>query len=733
MRFLNRPVFLLFLAAATLPCIAYAQKQDKAPVYDLIKRILPAQADDFEIAFIPKAGVNDVFELQSRNGKIILRGNNGISIASALNFYLKNYAHCDISWNGTNLNLPAVLPIVTGKVRHETPYKYRYYFNYCTFNYTMSWWNWDRWQWEIDWMALNGINMPLALTGQNSVWDRVYKRLGFTDGELSGFFSGPAYFNWFWMGNLDGWGGPLPQDFMAAHEALEKKILNRERSLGMTPILPAFTGHVPPSFKDRFPDAKLKKVKWGGSVNDVCILDPGDPMFIRIGSEFMKEEIKTFGTDHLYSADTFNENTPPTNDSSFLSEVSKKIYRSMSAIDTQATWIMQGWLFVNNPAFWQPAQIKALFNAVPGNKMIILDLWSETRPVWSRTEAYYGKPWIWCMLHNFGGSIGMFGRMDVVAAGPSKALHSKESGNLCGIGLTPEGIEQNPVMYELMLDNVWRDGEIPLDSWLKGYARRRYGSVNEDAEKAWEILRNTVYKGGGTEGAPESIITGRPTFNKDSRWTKTELAYNPDDLLPAWTDLIRCSGQFKNSDGFQYDLADLTRQVLANYGNKLQQELAEAYRRKELDSFKLKSSHFLALLDDMDRLLATRKDFLLGKWINDARRWGTTGEEKDLYEKNARDLITLWGNKDASLHEYACKQWAGMIKGFYKPRWAQFFQYASNMLAENGQMDDAHFDDQMKDWEWKWVNSHDTYTEIPEGDPVVIANELYKKYSFLYR
>ena len=149
----------------------------------------------------------DVFEVESRNNKIILRGNNGAAIASALYYYLTEYCHCQITWNGTNLNLPKQLPVVKEKVHKQTPYQYRYYLNYCTFNYSMSWWNWDRWQKEIDWMALHGINMPLAITGEEYTWYVVYKDMGFSDDELKDFFSGPSYFAWFWMGNLDGWGG----------------------------------------------------------------------------------------------------------------------------------------------------------------------------------------------------------------------------------------------------------------------------------------------------------------------------------------------------------------------------------------------------------------------------------------------------------------------------------------------------------------------------------------------
>ena len=702
-------------------------KQDSKPVYDLIKRVIPQHADEFQVAFIAQQQGKDVFELESRNHKIILRGSNGLSVASALNHYLKNYGHCDISWNGSNLKLPTTLPVVPQKIRRSTPYQYRYYLNYCTFNYSMSWWDWDRWQKEIDWMALNGINMPLAVTGQNSIWQRVYKNLGFTDQDLSTFFSGPAYFNWFWMGNLDGWDGPLPQSFLIQHEALQKKIVARERSLGMRCILPAFTGHVPPAFSKRFPEAKLKKTHWQG-FDDVYILDPGDPMFVTIGKKFIEEETKTYGTDHLYSADTFNENTPPTNDSLFLNDVSKKVYQSMAAADPSAKWIMQGWLFLYEAKFWQPTQIKALLNAVPNDKMIILDLFSENKPVWNRTDAYYGKSWIWCMLHNFGGNVNMYGRMNVVAHTPAETLHNSAAGNLSGIGLTPEAIEQNPVMYELLLDNIWQDKPIDLPNWLNNYALRRYGKQNRQAEQAWQILSKTVYEGAITSGGPESIITGRPTFKPTTLWTNTKKAYQPKNLLPAWDYLISASVELKSSEGYQYDLTDVTRQVMANYADTLQQTFAAAYTKNDRVAFNTNANKFLEVIDDLNTLLASQKDFLLGKWLSDARQMGTTAEEKDLYEKNARNLITLWGNKNSPLHDYACKQWAGMLSDFYKPRWQQFFGYVNQQLQHNQPVDEKVFAEQLKDWEWNWVNKHNPFPTQPQGNSVQVAKSMYTKY-----
>lgn len=698
--------------------------------YAFLKRVLGKDAANFHVQIISKAGDGDVFELKSQGKYIILKGNNVVSVGSALKYYLTNYAHCQITWNGSNLKLPKSLPFIKRLERHTTPYTYRYYLNYCTFSYTMSWWNWDRWQEEIDWMALNGINMPLALTGQDAVWRRVYHDMGLNDKDLESFFTGPAYFAWSWMGNLDGWNGPLPQSWSDSHERLEKQILQRERELGMTPILPAFTGHVPVALKNKFPNAKIRKAFWGIHPEELSILDPEDPLFIKIGSAFLKEQTKSYGTNHFYAADTFNENDPPSSDSLYLDQVSKKVYHSMTAVDTAAKWVMQGWLFYHSPDFWKPTQIKAVLNAVPDDHMILLDLIGEVHPVWNWTDAYYGKPWIWCMVHNFGGNIGMFGRLRTIATKPAEALHSPLKGKLQGIGLTPEGIEQNPVLYQLMLENVWRNKPIELDTWLKQYALCRYGKRNKDADSAWQILKNTVYsETDQMRDCPESIITGRPTFEKSARWTITPLHYHPQDLLPAWQYLIKASPALKHSEGFNYDLADVSRQVLANYADVLQQELALAYKNGDIDHFKKYSAEFLQLMADMDQLLGTQKSFLLGNWLTDAKNWGTTPQEKDSYERNARDLITLWGDKNSPLHEYACRQWSGLLNGFYRKRWAFFVNDVLLAMETKRPFDAEKFEVKIKDWEWQWVNGHEAYPTRTKGNTSQVANMLFKKYA----
>ncbi|HJV76866.1 MAG TPA: alpha-N-acetylglucosaminidase [Paludibacter sp.] len=726
--YFRKPILTLVLSA--IVALSYAQLDKKASE-NLLRRILPKHANQFVIEQINVAG-KDTFQLSSRNGKIVLAGNNGVSIASALYYYLNEYCHCQITWNGENLNLPAKLPVVSNKIKKSSPYEYRYYLNYCTYNYSMSWWDWQRWEKEIDWMALHGINMPLAITGEEYVWNEVYKEMGFTDEELSTFFCGPSYFSWFWMGNLDGWGGPLPASWMISHCDLQKKILQRERELGMKPVLSAFTGHVPAAFRQKYPNAKLKQTNWNNGFSDTYILDSEDPLFAKIGKKYLEKQTEIFGTDHLYSADTFNENEPPSNDPEFLSKLSARVYDGMSQADPKAVWVMQGWLFYSDRKFWGAPQIKALLDAVPNDKMIILDLATEIEPVWKRTEAFYGKPWIWNMLHNFGGNISLFGRMETVASQSAAALNDAHSGKLKGIGLTMEAIEQTPVLYELMTANTWRTTPISLDLWLSQYIRNRYGKgtmeSNANMLKAWQTLKNTVYNGKEIRDGAESILTGRPTLDSATRWTKTKLNYNRKELLPAWDLFVKSAAVYAKSDGFQYDLVDLTRQVLANYARPLQVKWVKAYEDKDLAAFKKYSNQYIELIDDLDKLLATRKDFLLGKWIADARRCGTTDAEKALYERNARDLVTLWGDADSPLHEYSCRQWSGLMTDFYKARWQKFF-VATVLALEAGKMVDVElFDKEISRWEWKWVNTQKDFPTQSSGNSIEVAKMLYSKY-----
>lgn len=715
----------------------YTASEQELAAEALVGRVTGKHARDFEIVVTPgqKDGKDWYAFYASDNGKIVLEGNNGVSVASALHRYLRQYCGWHWSWCGSSTALPERLPLPVERVDRVSPYKFRYYLNYCTFNYSMSWWDRDRWQQEIDFMAMNGINMPLAITGQNTVWQKVYRKLGFTDEELDVFFSGPAFFNWFWMGNLDGWGGPLPQSFVDAHEKLQKFILGRERSLGMTPVLPAFTGHVPPSFETRFPEAKVDKTEWI-DYPAVSLLSPADSMFSVIAKMFIEEEINTYGTNHFYTADTFNENLPPTSDPDYLASMSRVVYDGMSAVDPEAVWVMQAWLFYHQADFWGDEQIEALLSPVADDRMLLLDLFADMKPVWEKAKSFYGKQWLWCMLQNFGQRQCLCGTADVVSSEPDALLHRADAGNMSGIGLTMEGINQNPFIFALMLENVWQDGPVDVDAFLADYLTCRYGLKNVDADvrsdimKSWKSLVNSVYSN-HTEvnGGKQSVMTQRPVFSSDPDSLQKPGNFFPlDSLLAAWDGMMECAGALSESDGFRYDLVDVTRQALVELLDSLHYESQKAFYSSDIVAFRQKSSEVMTLMHEIDGLLATRKEFLLGPWVESAKALGTTPEEKILYEWNAKTQITLWGKPGSPLNDYACKNWSGLVDDFYCRRYEMFYARQQAALMDDKPFDYESFRTDCLAFEEKWAAGDDLYPVESTGDEIKACMEMYRKY-----
>ncbi|MGD0089048.1 MAG: alpha-N-acetylglucosaminidase, partial [Planctomycetota bacterium] len=704
----------------TAPALAGVAPQDAAR--NLIQRLAPGQAERFVLETVPQEEGRDVFEIESRDGRIVIRGSNGLAIASGWNWYLKYCCHCHVSLWGNQLDLPDPLPPLKEKVRRRSPFQYRYYLNFCAFSYSLAWWDWAQWERLIDWMALHGINMPLAVTGQEAVWEKVCGNLGLSGRQSGEFFVGPGYLPFGWMGCIDGWGGPLPQSWIAGHLELEKKILARERELGMRPVLQGFTGHVPAGLKEVLPGAKLQRLPSWCGFPPTWFVDPRDPLFVRLGKLFIEEQTKLFGSGHLYASDTFIEMPPPSSDPQFLDAMGKGVYEAMRAGDPEAVWVMQGWVFVNAPQFWKPPQGRALLGAVPNERMVLLDLACENMPAWSKTESFYGKPWIWSVIQDYGGVVSLHGGLPQIAANLREALASPQRGQLVGLGMVNEALGYNPVVNDFLGEMAWRT-EVPAligapasrrqpdaatpavegaEGWLHEFARSRYGSLPPAAAEAWDLLLQTAYRSAGNTG---SAICMRPSLEGSGGCAGAgSPPYDNAQLAQAWQKLLSCSAQLGGADTYRFDLVHVTRQVLANLALEFRQEAAAAYQKKDGLALELHGARFLELGYDVDKLLATREELLLGKWLADAKRWAANDEEKRIYEWNARTIITLWGPRDSGLHEYANKQWSGLVRGFYLPRWEMFLKRLNVALAEGKPFAADAWEKEVRDWEVQWTH-----------------------------
>jgi alpha-N-acetylglucosaminidase len=712
--------------------LAAARDVDLRAAAALIERVIPGHTGDIKVAAIPDSNGFDVFEVDRDGSRVVLRGSSGVAIASALNWYLENVAGVNVSLPFQSIHI-ARLPAVSQKVRIATPYARRYFFNYCTFSYSMAWWDWAQWEHMIDWMALKGINMPLAVTGQEAVWRLVLNDLGFSRKQRDEFLVGPAYFPWGWMGNIDGLGGPLPDSWIDSHIALERRILARERSLGMAPVLQAFTGHVPESTREVFPGAKLHKTgDWSAGFSGTWFVDPLDPLFQRFGKRFIERQTELFGTNHQYAADPFNEIDPPSNDSTFLAGMGRAIYSSMHSADSGATWILQGWFLYYQAKFWQEPQARALLGAVPDDHMIVLDLWGDRYPVWQKRQAFYGKPWIWNVLYNFGGKTSLNGDLPRIASNLDSVRQSPAKGRLTGLGMMMEGLGTNPIVPDFVMDQVWRTSVPDISEWTRSYVTRRYGVANASAWKAWQQLLLTAYKSTAQTG---TFLAERPDFYVKGRPYRSEpvAPYDSKLLAAALDTLLTAAPQLQDVDAYQYDVVNLTRQVLGQLGVPFVNQVQNAYATKDRAALMASEQRVIALLDDLDELVGTREEFLLGRWIADAKRWATTDAERSLYEWNARNLITLWGTKctegqNDDLNLYAYKEWQGMFSSYFRPRWQEFFTRLNRSLETNTPFDRAPFATDMCAWEQDWSRQTNAFPTRPKGSPVGVARTLMRKY-----
>lgn len=712
--------FLLILLACL--CFPFAQLWSN-PVNGLLERIDSGASKKFIIQV--KKGQSDFFELDQKGDKVVIRGNNYVNIATGLNWYLKYYAGIHLSWNGMTAKLPESLPKVSTPVRKETNLSLRYDFNYCTYSYTMAFWDWERWEKEIDWMALHGINLPLAVVGQECVWKNMLEKLGYSKEEINKFIAGPAFLAWWAMNNLEGWGGPNPDSWYTQQEALQKKILKRMREYGIEPVFPGYSGMVPHDANKKLGLNVTEPALWNGFTRPAFLL-PTDSRFNEIASLYYKELEKLFGKANYYSMDPFHELEDA--GSVDFDAAGKAVLKAMKDVNPKATWVIQGW--TENP---RPEMIKNLNNG----DILILDLFSECRPmwgipsIWKREKGYEQHDWLFCMIENFGGNVGLHGRMDQLLNNFYLTKNNPLAAHLKGIGLTMEGSENNPVMFELMCELPWRPEKFTKEEWLKDYLFARYGVRDEKITQAWSILADGIYNcpfGNNQQGPHESIFCGRPGLNnfQASSWSKMQNYYDPTSTEAAARLMLEVADKYKGNNNFEYDLVDIVRQSLSDRGRIVYNQTIADFKSFDKKSFAAHSQEFLNILLAQDRLLGTRSEFRVGRWIEQARNLGTTPEEKDLYEWNARVQITTWGNRvcanDGGLRDYAHKEWNGLLKDFYYKRWAAYWQTLQDVLDGKPMVELDYYA-----MEGPWTLAHNPYASQPEGDCVSVAKEVFNE------
>lgn len=726
---LHNVISLGLTTAIICPVIA----ENLKPVQALVSRVTPKAAD--QVVFQIDKNIKG-FSLENKNGKLLIKAPTPINLAAAYGYFLRNFQKAHWSWNGDRMPQSINPELLKEPVLIDQIWDWRFAYNYCTLSYTSAFWGPKEWEKEIDRLALHGVTHPLIQAGLEKVWQLTLKELGYPDDKTIKFIPNPASAAWWNMGNLEGHGGPLTQNMIDQEAKLGSMLVDRMRSLGMTPVLQGFVGLVPHDLGEFYKEGDVRYVDQGQWVSGFvrpAVLDPTTKAYEKVAEIWFKNLHKVYGGKAgAYGGDLFHEGGKSGGIN--VTAAAAAVQTAMQKASPGSTWIIQAW--GGNPS-------KALLDGLDKEKVQVLAL---TRDMKNGTNGegqngYHGFPWIWCELLNFGGNHNLYGGLEMLG-NLGNLQKSPDKDNIKGLGLLSEGTETNPIFYELFFQRFWMPKDLTmskekLHQWIESYAVNRYGSAPEEVMDGLKKLEASVYSPTiQQEGCTESILCARPGRNvqKASSWATGAVYYNIADVQAAAEDFVKAAEahpELMKQETFRYDLIDIVRQYLADTARPLLAATMAAYDAGDQANYDRLSGQFLALISDSDKLLASYPQWRFGEMYERAQAKGKTAEEKRNMEVACKQLVTTWSGKIDALNDYSNRQLGGLMKDFYLPRWKFFFDAYGQALEgtlEKSKVD-QEFRDKVHQFETAWSQEATPYTSKPEGNTLAIAQGIMKKFA----
>jgi len=305
--------------------------------------------------------------------------------------------------------------------------------------------------------------------------------------------------------------------------------------------------------------------------------------------------------------------------------------------------------------------------------------------------------------------------------------------------------ESNPLLYTLHMEALTRDAPADLESWLRGYAKRRYGTDQEEGAAALRLLCGTAYAQQGP--APGSVFCMRPAMRLEPTGPgdATELGYNSVSLLQCANLLLQVKSDMP---GWRYDLCDILRQALSAKARDAYLQAMEGFHAKDARSFERGANDFLALLEDCDRLLRCEGAFRLSYHISRAAACAKMDAERNNFELVLLLQHSIYGAGGVhkkfgyQLHGQAWREWSGLLASLHGKRWRGFFAHLAAHFSERrfsletktrplGRAAYAgnKFYEEMSRAELDWMRNY-APEEAEEEDLREVAQELCRKYFY---
>lgn len=700
------------------------------------------------------------YRVRTGDARLSVEGASAVALVHGAVRYLGRQGGLAVSWEGRRRQ-PVGFQSGYDSGEVVSPFALRTYLNPCTFGYTSVWWDWTRWEQEIDWMAAHGIDMPLAMEGQEYVWRALWREEGLSDTAIADGFSAAPFLPWQRMGNIAGYRAPLSAGWIDKKHSLQKRILERMRSLGMKPILPAFAGYVPKAFAERHPEARIYQMREWEGFPGTYWLDPSDPLFARIARRFIALYNETYGPGQYYLLDAFNEMVPPIAEdgsdarqatygdstansaatraaalpaevrSARLAAYGERLYKSVTDAVPDATWVMQGWLFGADKHFWTPDAIAAFLSRVPDERMLILDIGNDRYPgIWQSSNAFDGKRWIYGYVHNYGGSNPVYGDLSFYRTDMQAVLRNPGRGALAGFGMFPEGLHNNGIVYDYAYDLAWGElsagAEAPsVEAWLSDRLRARYGKVTPELTDAWNKVIAGAFSTRYWTPRWWEKRAGAYLFFKRPTLAGSEYPAAPGDLAQLRTGIDALLDQAPGLEGeplYLYDLVDLAGHYASLKLDEALKATIAAYKAGDVTTGDRAAARVEGLARRIDGLLGNQQE-TLGSWIEQARAYGDTAAEKKRFAEEAKTIVTVWGGT-GNLSDYASRAWQGLYVGYYLPRWRMFLGAARQAAVDGTPLNEDAVKADIKAWEKIWLNDDKLWPRQRPASPLAALRDL---------
>ncbi|MFI8943795.1 alpha-N-acetylglucosaminidase TIM-barrel domain-containing protein [Streptomyces syringium] len=679
-----------------------------APARAALERLLAGHAEQFRLRAL--TGGEERFEVTGEAGRIEVAGTSAGVLLTGVHRYLRDVCRVHLGWRARRPALPRTLPAPARPLARSTRLRHRFALNDTNDGYTFPYADWPYWERMIDILALHGCNEVLVIAGHEAVYHRVLMDFGYSDAEARAWLPAPSHQPWWLLQNLSGFGGPLSPALIERRAALGRRIADRLRELGMAPVLPGYYGHVPDGFTERNPGARVvPQGIWHGFKRPDW-LDPRTAPFAAVAASFYRHQAELLGASAHFKMDLLHEGG--TAGGVPVADAARSVERALRTAHPDATWVILG---------WQDNPLPALLGAVDRSRMLIVDGASDRyRSVTDREKDWGGTPYAFGSIPNFGGRTTLGARTHIWDE-KFFAWRDKPGSALAGTAYMPEAADRDPAAFAYFTDLAWQEKAPDRGRWFAAYADARYGGADRGARDAWAVLEETAYRQSAPERSDphDSLFAARPDLraNRAGEYAPSAVSYDPSRFDAALTGLLGVAAGLRGGDAYRYDLVDVARQALAHRSRQLLPQLRNAYDVKDLPAFRALAALWLRLMRLADDIAGAHRDFLLGPWTAAARAMGSDAAEAAELERTARVLITVWGGRATSdggkLHEYANRDWHGLMGDFYLPRWRRWLEELEDALRE-GRAPRA------VDWfavEEPWTRERAEYPVRPVTDP----------------